>query len=115
MSERAPDAMRDFEAAAQQRGQFDFTWINRLDVPVALLASAALPLLALWLRRRRPALAALALSTLLALLANAAICGIFSGPDDRYQSRLTPIAALVVLMVALDRRRTGPVYKGRAT
>lgn len=107
MSERAPDAMRDFQAAAQQRDQFDFTWINRIDVPIALLAAAALPFLALWLRRRRPAIAALALSTLLVLLANAAICGIFSGPNDRYQSRLTPIAALVVLIVALDRRRQG--------
>jgi len=64
----------------------------------------------------------LALSALLALLADATICGIFSGPDDRYRGRLTPIAAVVVPMVALDGRRQGvpglvvlPVYKGRAT
>jgi hypothetical protein len=81
-----------------------------------------LPPLVLWLRRCRPAIAALGLSALLALLADATSCGIFSGPDDRYQGRLTPIAAVVVLMVALDRRRQGvpgpvaqPVYKGRAT
>jgi peptidoglycan/LPS O-acetylase OafA/YrhL len=64
-----------------------------------------LPLLVLWQRRCRPAIAALALSALLALLADATICGIFSGPDDRYQGRLTPIAAVVVLMVALASRR----------
>jgi hypothetical protein len=34
----------------------------------------------LWLRQCRPAIAAMALSALLALLADATICGIFSGP-----------------------------------
>jgi hypothetical protein len=48
----------------------------------------------LWLRQCRPAIAAMALSALLALLADATICGIFSGPDDRYQGRLMPIAAV---------------------
>ena len=87
LSQHAPNAMPRFLNAAQQRNLFDFTAINRFHVPIALLATAALPFIALLARRRRPAVAALALSALLALLANAPICGIFSGPDDRYQSR----------------------------
>jgi hypothetical protein len=106
LSEHAPDAMARFRAAAQQRDLFDFTAINRVDVPLAILATALMPVLVVLLRRRRPALAALALSALLALLANAAICGIFSGPSPRYQSRLAPIATLAALVVALDLHRS---------
>jgi hypothetical protein len=47
----------------------------------------------------------LALSATLALLANAAICGIFSAPSARYQSRLAPIAPLAALIAVLDLRR----------
>jgi hypothetical protein len=105
LSERAPHAMARFRAAAQQRDRFDFTAINEVEVPVALAASALMPILMVLLRRRRPALAALALSATLALLANAAICGIFSAPNARYQSRLVPIAPLVALVAVLDLRR----------
>jgi hypothetical protein len=105
LSELAPNAMERFRAAAQQRDLFDFTALNRIQIPLALLATAALPTIVVLLRRRRPAVAALALTALLALLANAAICGIFSGPNDRYQSRLAPIAALAVLAAMLDIRR----------
>ena len=97
--------MARFRAAAQQRDRFDFTAINWIDVPLALAASALVPILVVRLRRRRPALAALALSATLALLANAAICGIFSGPSARYQSRLAPIAPLAALVALLDLRR----------
>lgn len=106
LSEHAPNAMARFRAAAQQRDLFDFTAINWVHVPLALLATALLPLFVLLLRRQRPALAALALSALLALVANAAICGIFSGPTERYQSRLAPIAALTAFVVLLDLRRS---------
>jgi hypothetical protein len=40
---------------------------------------------------------------LLALLANAAICGIFSHPVDRYQSRLVLLAPFVVAVLAAQR------------
>jgi hypothetical protein len=106
LSEHAPGAMTRFKAAAQQRDLFDFTAINWIQVPLALLATAAMPIIVLRLRQRRPAVAALALSALLALLANAAICGIFSNPDARYQSRLAPIAPLAALVAMLDLRRT---------
>jgi hypothetical protein len=44
---------------------------------------------------------------LLALLGNAAICGTLSIPADRYQSRLTPLATLAVMLAALGwRKRT---------
>jgi hypothetical protein len=104
LSEHAPKAMARFRAAAQQRDLFDFTAINWVQVPLALLATASMPIIVVLLRRRRPAVAALALSALLALLANAAICGIFSGPNERYQSRLAPIAALAALVAVLDIR-----------
>jgi peptidoglycan/LPS O-acetylase OafA/YrhL len=97
--------MGRFRAAAQQRDRFDFTTINLIEVPLALAASGLMPILVVLLRRRRPALAALALSATLALLANAAICGIFSGPTARYQSRLAPIAPLAALIAVLDLRR----------
>jgi hypothetical protein len=100
----APDTTARIEAARQQRGGIDFTAINRLQVPIALAATALLPALIVGLRRRRPAIAALALSTLAALLANAAICGLFSLVHDRYQSRLAPIAVLAVLIALLARR-----------
>jgi hypothetical protein len=106
LSERAPNAMARFRAAGQQRDLFDFAAINRVQVPIALVASAALPIIVVLLRRRRPAVAALALTALLALLANAAICGIFSGPSARYQSRLAPIAALAALVAVLDTYRS---------
>jgi hypothetical protein len=106
LSEHAPYAMARFNAAGQQRDLFDFTAINWVQVPIALTATAALPIIVVLLRRRRPAVAALALTALLALLANAAICGIFSVPNARYQSRLAPIAALAALVAVLDLRRS---------
>ena len=104
LSTLAPQVMARFRAAAQQHDQLGFIAINWIQVPTALLATAVLPIAIIALRRRRPPIAALAFTALLALLANAAICGIFSGPHDRYQSRLVPIAALVAMLTLLDRR-----------
>jgi hypothetical protein len=39
----------------------------------------------------------------LALLGNAFVCGVISGPHDRYGSRLAWIATLVVLIATLRR------------
>jgi hypothetical protein len=47
------------------------------------------------------------LSALIALLANAAICGNFSTPNARYQSRLAPLAILALLIAAAGMRRDG--------
>jgi hypothetical protein len=104
----APHALARYRASAQYRDQFDFTMINRAHVPIALLAVAALPVLLIILRRRGRPVAALVLVVLIALIANAAICGIFSGPSFRYQSRLVPLAVLAVIIAALDLRRRMP-------
>jgi hypothetical protein len=50
------------------------------------------------LLRRRPAAAMFVLTMMMALLANAAICGVFAGPGGRYQSRLVPVAILAVIV-----------------
>jgi hypothetical protein len=106
LTRHAPNALARYRASAQYRDRFDFVAINRVHVPIAMIAMAALPVLFIALRRRGRAAAALVLTVLIALVANAAICGIFSGPSFRYQSRLVPLAVLAVIMAALDLRRS---------
>jgi hypothetical protein len=108
LTQHAPNALARYHASAQYRDRFDFIAINRVQVPIALTAMASLPVLFIVLRRRGHAAAALVLTVLIALLANAAICGIFSSPSFRYQSRLVPLAVLAVILAALDLRRSGP-------
>jgi hypothetical protein len=107
LSALAPHVMPRFQSAEQQQDGFDFRTINLLQVPAALLATALLPIVAIALRRRRPQVAAFALSALIALVANAAICGNFSTPNPRYQSRMAPLAMLAVLIAAAAARRGG--------
>jgi hypothetical protein len=102
LSRQAPHAQALYRASAQGRDQTGFRAINRVHVPVALMATAALPVLLIVLCRRGRPTSALILTVLLALMANAAICGIFAGPSFRYQSRLIPLAVLAVAMAALD-------------
>ena len=57
--------------------------------------------MALALRRRRFAdLGALAVTTVAAILANAAVCSIISNPHARYGARLAWIAPLVIVITA---------------
>ena len=101
-------------AAHQQNWQLDFTAINRLHVPVALasmLAVAAIFAMAIW-RRKLDDLALLAATVTLAVLGNAFVCAVISGPHDRYGARLAWVATLVVLIATLghftgDDRRSG--------
>src|SRR5262245_15752711 len=101
----APRAAALMRASRQHHNQFDFTLINMVQVPLAWLSMAAL-VLVIGARRAFPdrASAALAATCLLALLANAAICGIFSGPDHRYQSRIVWLAPFAVAVALLTRR-----------
>jgi uncharacterized membrane protein YhaH (DUF805 family) len=104
-----PAAVPAMRAARQQKGELDFTAINRLHVPVALASMLLLlGVIALALKRERFAdLGPLATTAALALLANAAVCGIFANPHDRYGARLIWIATLVVVLVpwrAVDSR-----------
>ena len=103
-----PSMLPAMRAARQQKGELDFGAINRLHVPVAL-ASMVLLIGTIALALRQPRLAdlgPLAATAALAILANAAVCGVLSNPHDRYGAR-----------AGLDRdpgRRPGPVAGGDA-
>jgi hypothetical protein len=97
-----PAAAPAMKAARQQRGGINFAAINVVHDPVAWVAMALLPaLLILGLRSTEFAdLGRLATTSALALLANAAFCGVISDPHDRYGSRMVWIAAFTVAMAA---------------
>ena len=95
-----PAALPAMRAARQQRGELEFAPVNRLHVPVALAAMVLLvATIALAGTHARFAdLGPLAVTAALAILLNAAVCGLFANPHDRYGARMAWIAALVVLM-----------------
>ena len=95
-----PSQIKPMRAAYQQHRDIDFTAINRLHVPVALasmLAVVAIFAAAIW-RRRLDDLTLLAATVTLALLGNAFVCGVISGPHDRYGARLAWVASFVALI-----------------
>jgi hypothetical protein len=104
----APHATAAMESAHQQHGELDFTAINRLHLPVAwgsmLLVVGVLVLAAR--RREFAGIGELAAMVALAILANAAVCGALSNPNDRYGARMVWLATLVVLMVPWMRGQT---------
>jgi hypothetical protein len=101
-----PHANAAMKAARQQRGDLDFTAINYLHVPVAWGSTLLLlGVIALAARRRRySGIGDLAVLAALAILANAAVCGALSNPNDRYGARMVWLATLVVLLVPWIRR-----------
>ena len=109
ITELAPQLMPRLNAARQQSTPFSLDALNRLHVAVAWVSIAALALLVVLARRLRiaPPTVALALTVLVALFDNAAICGIFSNPVDRYQSRLVWLAPFALMIVVLGRKRKG--------
>jgi hypothetical protein len=97
-----PAQSKSMRAAHQQHWDINFVAVNRLHVPVALasmLAVFSMFALALW-RRKFDDLALLAATVSVALLGNAVICGVISGPHDRYGARLVWIATFTVLVAA---------------
>ena len=106
LAAHAPQLMPQLTAARQQNGQLDVEPLNWLHLPLAGLSILGLGLALIWRRRLNiaPEIAALCLSTLLALAANAAICGLFSHPADRYQSRLVPLAPFAMALLIARRR-----------
>ncbi|MGB7079761.1 MAG: hypothetical protein WBD53_21475 [Xanthobacteraceae bacterium] len=107
-----PSAVPAMRAARQQRGEIGFTMVNDVDIPVAWLATALLPLLAIYglYNAEFAALGGLAATLTLALLANAAFCALISHYQDRYGSRLVWVAVFAVGLaawraVALARQR----------
>lgn len=105
--EHTPQLFPQFMRARQQTEHFDVGPLNDLHVPFAALAIAGLGLALIWRRRLNvaPELAALCLTVLLALAANAVICGVFSHPVDRYQSRLVPLAPFAMALLIARRQR----------
>jgi Na+/proline symporter len=97
-----PSALPAMRASRQLNGGIDFTVINRLHVPVALVSMVLLlGMIALALRRPRFAdLGPLATTAALAILGNAAVCGVLANPHDRYGARVAWLATLVVVVAA---------------
>ncbi len=97
--------------ARQQRGLLRFKTLNMIHVPVgAMSVLGLLLLLHNTASRRRWDQASLPALVLLGLIGNAIICGTFSNPHDRYQSRIIWLPSLVLLLaVARDRRALQPV------
>ncbi|MCP3409542.1 hypothetical protein [Bradyrhizobium sp. CCGB01] len=95
-----PAQVAHMRAARQQNWELNFNYVNWLHVPVALASMLALVvLLAQALANRRlDDLTLLAATVTLALLGNAFICGVISGPHDRYGARMVWVATFVVLM-----------------
>jgi hypothetical protein len=105
-----------YMTAHQQKGKIHFAPVNVVHVPLALLAQAWLAWV-LWraLKRRRWNLATLPAFVLVALIGNAMVCGLFSGPHDRYQSRVAWMPVLIVLLTArgsVERALRSPVESG---
>jgi hypothetical protein len=96
-----PEQRLDYMTAHQQTGKLHFAAVNVVHVPLAFLAQAWLGWV-LWksLKRRRWNLATLPAFVFVALIGNALVCGLFSGPHDRYQSRVAWVPVLVVLLTA---------------
>ena len=97
-----PEQVKAMRAARQQHWSIKFAAINWVHIPVALasmLLLAGIALAALW-RRRIDDLELLAITACIALLGNAFICGVISGPHNRYGARMVWIATFVVLIAA---------------
>jgi hypothetical protein len=98
-----PHELKAFQAARQQQ-DLSIEAINRLHVPVLLLAMlATVALTARWAQRRDARAFGLAFVVVMALVGNAFVCGALSNPNHRYQSRVAWLCVLVVA-AAVGRR-----------
>jgi hypothetical protein len=98
-----PAQVKAMRAAHQQHWDLDFRVINWLHIPVALasmLLVFGIFANSIW-RRRIDDLTLLAGTVSLALLGNAFVCGVLSGPHDRYGARMVWIATFAVLIAGL--------------
>jgi len=98
-----PSQIEPMRAARQQHWDINFAGVNWIHVPVALLSMLAVFGIfasAIW-RRRLDDLTLLAATVSFALLGNAFICGVISGPHDRYGARMIWVATFTVLIAAL--------------
>lgn len=106
-----PHQVPAYLEARQQRGLLRFKTLNLIHVPVGAMSVLGLLLLIQHAGvRRNWRSGAFAATVLLGLVGNAIICGTFSNPHDRYQSRVIWLPTLVLLLaVVRDRRALQPV------
>jgi hypothetical protein len=97
--------LKPVDAARQQMGHLTFGPFNLVHVPVALFSTFLVFafLIAAVFRKRADDVTLLMATVCLTLLGNAVICGVISGPHDRYGSRLVWITTLAV-MIAVTKR-----------
>jgi hypothetical protein len=115
-----PEDLDAFAHARQRGGKIPFDEFDQIHLPVGFASMALLPLIAVFFWYRGDGRTArLAAFVLVALIGNAAICGILSNPHDRYQSRLMWLATLTVVVagVRLAQARTteyepSPPFRG---
>jgi asparagine N-glycosylation enzyme membrane subunit Stt3 len=101
MASFTPSVLPAMRAARQQKGELDFSAVNRVHVPVALASLVLLiATIVLAIKQERFAdLGPLAATAALAIMANAAVCGVLANPHDRYGARLVWLAAFVIALV----------------
>jgi hypothetical protein len=106
-----PAQLPAYLEARQQQGMLRFKTLNLIHVPVAAMSLLGLfVLLHNAAGRRKWNEASLPALVLLGLIGNAIICGTFSNPHDRYQSRIIWLPSLVLLLaMSRDRRALQPV------
>lgn len=100
-----PQQVKAVDTARQQTRFIAFGPANLIHVPVALISTALIfaMMIGRIVRRRTDDVTLLLATVCLTLLGNAAICGVISGPHDRYGSRLVWIATFAVLVAAMKR------------
>jgi len=96
-----PAVVPAMRAARQQHGEVSFRALNKVQVPVALISMLLLPVIVLAGRGEYGDLRLLAATVIVALLANAVVCGVLSNPHDRYGARLAWIATFAVALVPM--------------
>jgi len=102
----APGQLPRYLAAQQQQGRLRFETLNMIHVTTGMLSLlGVLLLLQRALIRQQWNEAALPGLVLTALIGNAIICGTFSNPHDRYQSRVIWLPVLVLILA--QRRNPG--------
>jgi hypothetical protein len=97
----APWLTRPYQVARQQRGDIDLAqWSAWVVSPISIAGLCALPLVAMfsW-RRGYYREATLPAMVFIALLVNASVCSVVSGPYGRYQARLAWLAPFASILI----------------